>query len=70
MGMMITASKAVFTGDTPTTGILHGVVGYDITLQYLMGFLEQDQQFDENFYPFLINYKDGSMLYHPKMAST
>ena len=63
MGLMITASKSVYSDD----GHLQGVVGYDITMSYLLNFF--DESVTENSYAFLLNANNGNVLYHPNLAS-
>lgn len=65
MGLMVTASKAVYDNNN----ILQGVVGYDITMEHLLNMLNDNDQFTEKFYPYLVDFKDGNALYHPQMPS-
>merc|ERR1712159_622212 len=61
MGMMITAAKPIFAD-----GILQGVAGYDITMDYMIESVELQERSDGS-YVYLIDGKRGYLLSHPKI---
>ena len=63
MGLMVTASKAVIDG----SGNLQGVVGYDITLKYLLEPVEY--MISETTYAWMFTRARGYMIYHPRMVN-
>ena len=62
MGLMLTACKKVIVG-----GYLQGVIGFDITLQYLAAPVEY--LVSETTYAFMITMKRGYMVYHPNFVN-
>ena len=67
MGLMVTVSKAVYDSSSPP--VLQGVVGYDITMNYLLNFFDLDDANNPSTYAFLLNGEDGNVIYHPDMAA-
>jgi len=63
MGLMVTASKAVIDN----SGNLQGVVGYDITLKYLLEPVEY--MISETTYAWMFTRARGYMIYHPRMVN-
>ena len=63
MGLMVTASKAVIDD----SGNLQGVVGYDITLKYLLEPVEY--LISETTYAWMFTRARGYMIYHPRMVN-
>ena len=63
MGLMVTASKAVIDGSDN----LQGVVGYDITLKYLLEPVEY--MISETTYAWMFTRSRGYMIYHPKLVN-
>jgi len=63
MGLMVTASKAVLNDNNR----LQGVVGYDITLKYLLEPLEY--LITETTYAWMFTQQRGYMIYHPNMVN-
>merc|ERR1719219_1328058 len=57
MGLMVTASKPVYVDN-----VLQGVVGFDITMKYLLEPVEH--LVSETVYAFVIEATRGYMLYH------
>merc|ERR1712159_203462 len=62
-GLMVTGSKAVYSSDN----ILQGVVGYDITIRYLMEPVED--LVSESSYAFMIEGDHGYLLSHPMLMN-
>merc|ERR1712127_947651 len=60
---MVTASKAVIDG----SGNLQGVVGYDITLKFLLEPVEY--MISETTYAWMFTRARGYMIYHPRMVN-
>ena len=63
MGLMVTASKAVIDD----SGVLQGVVGYDITLKYLLEPVEY--MISETTYAWMFTRARGYMIYHPRLVN-
>ena len=62
MGLMVTAAQPVYVG-----GILQGVVGYDVTMKYLLEPLEH--LVSENTYAFVFTSDRGYTIYHPSLVN-
>lgn len=62
MGLMVTASKAVYVDSN-----LQGVVGYDITMAYLMEPVEF--LVTESTYAFMLDTYRGSIISHPRLMN-
>ena len=63
MGLMVTASKSVLDDNSK----LQGVVGYDITLKYLLEPLEY--MITETTYAWMFTRNRGYMIYHPSLVN-
>lgn len=61
LGLVLTLSKAVYDEDNN----LQGVVGYDVPVNMVLKSLDQD--FDDSMYPYIVDFNDGRVLYHPKV---